>query len=127
MSIIMADLDLFKQVNDKYGHLVGDKVLVRVAKLIKKFMRGEDLVGRFGGEEFLIILVGTDKDGGEIFAERLREKIELMRVTGVSQKVTMSFGVTGFLHSDTPDSAIKRADEAMYMAKKQGRNKVVVL
>ena len=127
LTIIMADLDLFKQVNDVYGHLMGDKVLVNVAKVIKRIARNEDLVGRFGGEEFIIVLVGTDKNGGEIFAERLREKTEQMKAPGLPQKVTMSLGVTDFTASDTADSAIKRADEAMYLAKKQGRNKVVVL
>jgi len=127
LTIIMADLDLFKEVNDIYGHLMGDRVLVHVSKLIKKIARSEDLVGRFGGEEFIIILIGTDKNAGEIFAERLRQKIEQMKISKMPRQITMSFGVTGFLHSDTTDSAIKRADEALYMAKHQGRNKVVVL
>lgn len=126
LTIIMGDLDYFKQVNDQYGHLMGDKVLVNVAKLIKKIARSEDLIGRFGGEEFIIVLVGTDKQGGEKFAERLRQKTEQMKIIGVPQKVTISLGVTDFLTTDTIESAIKRADEAMYMAKSQGRNKVVV-
>lgn len=127
LTIIMADLDLFKKVNDTYGHLMGDKVLVNVAKVIKKIARNEDLVGRFGGEEFIIILIGADKGGGERFAERLRQKTEQMKVPGLPVKITISLGVTDFLTTDTTGSAIKRADEALYMAKKQGRNKVVVL
>ncbi len=127
LTIIMADLDYFKQVNDQYGHLMGDKVLVQVAKLIKNIARSEDLIGRFGGEEFIIVLMGTDKAGGGIFAERFRKKTEQMKVAGVPQKVTISLGVTEFVLSDTPDSAIKRADQALYMAKKQGRNQVVIL
>ena len=127
LTIIMADLDWFKKVNDMYGHLMGDKVLVSTAKLIKKIARSEDLIGRFGGEEFIIILVGTDKNGGKIFAERLRQKTEQMKIAGVADRITMSLGVTDFLISDTIDSAIKRADEALYMAKNQGRNRTVVL
>jgi diguanylate cyclase (GGDEF)-like protein len=127
LTIIMADLDFFKQVNDNYGHLMGDKVLVAVAKLIRRSMRNEDLAGRFGGEEFIMILVGTDQAGGKIFAERLRQKTEQMKVSGIPSKITMSLGVTAFLPDDTPDDAIRRADEAMYMAKRAGRNQVVVL
>jgi diguanylate cyclase (GGDEF)-like protein len=127
LTIIMADLDLFKQVNDNYGHLMGDKVLVAVAKLIRKSARNEDLAGRFGGEEFIMILVGTDIAGGQIFAERLRQKTEQLKVPGVPTKITMSLGLTEFLPDDTTDTAIKRADEAMYLAKRSGRNKVAVL
>jgi diguanylate cyclase (GGDEF)-like protein len=123
----MADLDYFKQVNDNFGHLAGDKVLVAVARLIHKIARNEDLAGRFGGEEFIMILVGTDQAGGKIFAERLRQKTEQMKVPGVKTKITMSLGVTEFLPDDTTDTAIKRADEAMYMAKRAGRNQVVVI
>lgn len=127
LTIIMADLDFFKLVNDNYGHLMGDKVLVAVAKLILRSMRNEDLAGRFGGEEFIIVLVGTDQAGGKIFAERLRQKTERMKVSGVPSKVTLSLGVTEFLPDDTPDDAIRRADEAMYVAKRAGRNQVFVL
>ena len=127
LTIIMADLDFFKQVNDTYGHLMGDKVLVSVAKLIRRSMRSEDLAGRFGGEEFILVLVGTDQTGGKIFAERLRQKTEQMKVNGMRSKVTMSIGVTELLAEDTSDEAIRRADEAMYQAKRAGRNKVVVL
>ena len=127
LTIIMADLDYFKQVNDTFGHLAGDKVLVAVARLIHKIARNEDLAGRFGGEEFIMILVGTDQAGGKVFAERLRQKTEQMKVPGVKAKITMSLGVTEFLPDDTTDAAIKRADEAMYMAKRAGRNQVVVI
>ena len=127
LTIIMADLDFFKQVNDTYGHLMGDKVLVSVAKLIRRSMRSEDLAGRFGGEEFILVLVGTDQTGGKIFAERLRQKTEQMKVNGMRSKVTMSIGLTELLAEDTSDEAIRRADEAMYQAKRAGRNKVVVL
>ncbi len=127
LTIIMADLDFFKQVNDNYGHLMGDKVLVSIAKLIRRSMRNEDLAGRFGGEEFILVLVGTDQAGGKIFAERLRQKTEQMKVSGIPSKITMSLGVTEFLPDDTSDDAIRRADEAMYMAKRAGRNQVVVL
>ena len=127
LTIIMADLDFFKQVNNTYGHLMGDKVLVSVAKLIRRSMRNEDLAGRFGGEEFILVLVGTDQNGGMIFAERLRHKTEHMKVIGMRSKVTMSLGVTELLPEDSSDEAIRRADEAMYQAKRAGRNRVIVL
>ena len=127
MTLIMADLDYFKKVNDQYGHLAGDKVLVQVSRLIRRIARSEDLIGRFGGEEFIIVLMGTNQQGGVVFAERLRQKTEKMKITGIPHAITISVGVTELLATDSVDTAIQRADEALYRAKNAGRNRVEVL
>lgn len=127
MTLIMADLDYFKKVNDQYGHLAGDKVLVQVSRLIRRIARSEDLIGRFGGEEFIIVLMGTNQQGGVVFAERLRQKTEKMKITGIPHAITISVGVTELSATDSVDTAIQRADDALYRAKNAGRNRVEVL
>ncbi|MEX2130326.1 MAG: GGDEF domain-containing protein [Pseudohongiellaceae bacterium] len=126
--LLMLDIDHFKQINDNHGHLVGDQVLVELAALITEQLRDLDVVGRYGGEEFCILLAETDEEGGLISAERLREAIGKMVVTqgDVSVSITASIGLA-FSHSgDTLDQLLARADTALYQAKAEGRNAVVV-
>ena len=119
----MFDIDHFKQINDGYGHQIGDAVLAELASLVKKNIRGYDFIARFGGEEFMIISNNISLKGAIEFAEKLRKKIEYAEFPE-KIKVRCSFGVTAFKRGDTAESAIKRADEAMYKAKENGRNRV---
>ena len=125
-SIIMCDIDHFKSINDSMGHEAGDFVLVQVAELLKKSVRQQDTVCRWGGEEFIILLPETDLSGGKKLADKLRKTIESNEFNFKSQglKVTMSFGITSCDENVTVYSYIKEADELMYQAKKSGRNRV---
>jgi diguanylate cyclase (GGDEF)-like protein len=126
-SLLMLDIDHFKGINDHYGHLVGDAVLRFVAKLIKDNLRQVDLLCRYGGEEFSIILTNTDKDGAKLAAERIRQSVENspVKVYDEDLKVTISIGVTTF-PGDARNSQklIETADKALYKAKQNGRNQV---
>jgi diguanylate cyclase (GGDEF)-like protein/PAS domain S-box-containing protein len=125
LSIIMFDIDHFKKVNDKYGHVAGDHVLKTIADIVRKNMRKTDYLFRWGGEEFLILSSETQLDKAHALAERIRKAIESYKFKKVG-KVTVSFGVTEFKERDTEDSFVKRTDDAMYKAKKKGRNCVEV-
>ncbi len=123
-SVIIFDIDNFKLLNDTYGHLVGDSVLKSIAKEIKRVIRRSDILGRYGGEEFLIILPKT-KDPYSV-AEKIRKVIESMDLEkGI--RVTISVGGTVYKKGDTVDSIISRADEALYLAKQSGKNQTVIL
>jgi len=122
-SIIMLDIDYFKKVNDTYGHLVGDEVLKKVADLLKRTFRKTDVPGRWGGEEFLILLPQQDRIRACMIAERLRAAIEASEFPDVGT-ITSSFGVTEHASEDTVENLIKRADDALYRAKELGRNRV---
>jgi len=124
LAVCILDIDHFKSVNDTYGHLIGDQVLIKIAELGKESIRVTDYFGRWGGEEFLIIMPETDEKGGTAMIENLRIKIEGYGFTKVSQ-VTASFGITIFKEGDTQDKIIKRADDALYEAKNTGRNRVI--
>ncbi len=123
LSIIMFDIDHFKQVNDKYGHDIGDKVLVEYTEIIASMLRKTDLLCRIGGEEFVIIAPQTSKDDAYKLAEKIRHKVEESKHI---VPLTMSFGVTEYIDCEDKDSLFKRADQALYDAKKTGRNRVVV-
>ena len=125
LSIIMFDIDHFKKVNDTYGHMVGDDVLCMLTQIVKENLRETDFLVRWGGEEFVIITPETDLQRAEKLAERIRLATESYPFDQV-ERVTLSFGVTQFHKDDTEDAFIKRADDAMYMAKKNGRNRVEV-
>lgn len=128
MAVIMCDLDCFKQINDKYGHAGGDQVLRTFGERITSKLRGTDIAGRIGGEEFLIILPETDLDGAMQLGERLRATIadEPMVVDGISLMVTCSLGVAERSSEDRDGGALlARADAALYGAKHRGRNRVV--
>ena len=123
-SIIFFDLDRFKEVNDEYGHLVGDEVLKQVAGVVEKANRNADIFARYGGEEFIILAPATDITGARIHAERLRNDIAQHRFSEINH-LTCSFGVAEYKSNvDDMTSLFKRADTALYNAKKLGRNRV---
>ena len=126
LSIILLDIDHFKIVNDDYGHHVGDAVLREFASIIKDGIRKVDAVGRWGGEEFIIILPETNIKEAENIAEQIRKKIENHIFTVIKHK-TSSFGVSEYIQGDNSQSIINRADKALYRAKDCGRNKVQTL
>lgn len=124
-SLIMLDLDHFKVVNDVHGHQVGDQVLIRLTEVLRASSRESDVVGRWGGEEFLIICPQTDREGALIYAEHLCKTIATTALPVVGYK-TASFGVATFRANDNEEKILQRADEALYQAKETGRNRVVV-
>jgi diguanylate cyclase (GGDEF)-like protein len=126
-SIIMCDIDHFKSINDSMGHDAGDYVLVQIAELLRKSVRQQDTVCRWGGEEFIILLPETNLSGGKKLADKLRKTIESEEFYFNSRKlkITMSFGITFCEENVTVYSYIKEADELMYQAKKSGRNRIV--
>jgi len=123
-SIIFFDLDKFKKINDEYGHLVGDEVLREVATVVQNANRSADIFARYGGEEFIILAPATDITGASVHAERLRSDIEEHRYSEINT-LTCSFGVAEYrTDEDDVASVFKRADTALYNAKKLGRNRV---
>jgi two-component system, cell cycle response regulator len=126
LSIIIADLDDFKSVNDTYGHNAGDQVIQAFATLLMENSRQEDLAARFGGEEFIIMLPGTDTKEAAVLGERFRCDWKEMTFPGSSLRVTASFGVAAYQPGDTLDGFIEKADQALYDAKLMGKNQVVV-
>jgi diguanylate cyclase (GGDEF)-like protein/PAS domain S-box-containing protein len=125
LSIIMFDIDHFKKVNDIYGHMVGDYVLRTLTQIVKENLRETDYLVRWGGEEFIIIAPDTDLKKAEILAERNRNASEKHKYDHIGT-ITVSFGVTQFIKDDDEDSVIKRVDDALYEAKRKGRNRVEV-
>jgi diguanylate cyclase (GGDEF)-like protein len=123
LSLIIFDIDHFKQVNDTYGHLAGDSVLKILTKLVASNLREIDLFARWGGEEFAILTPETPLDGAIKLADKLRSKIESHDFSE-PEKITTSFGVTTLKKGDNTISFINRADEALYRAKEGGRNQV---
>jgi diguanylate cyclase (GGDEF)-like protein len=127
-SVVMFDLDRFKRVNDNYGHAIGDKVLVAVAKVIQKELRATDIIARFGGEEFVAILPKTKLDDANIIASRVAVAISRQVITladGNELSVTASVGVTQRKQAENLDDVLKRADDFLYFAKDNGRNQVI--
>ncbi len=125
--IIICDVDLFKNINDTYGHDSGDLVLLSIASLFKNTLRQQDFISRWGGEEFLVVLPDTPMEGARIIAEKLRSKIEktAIRIKDTTLSITMTFGVSSFSENTGIDGCINQADQALYLGKKSGRNKVV--
>ena len=126
---LMGDIDHFKRINDQYGHIAGDQVLASIAQILKKNLREVDILGRYGGEEIIVLLPETDtKQGGET-AERIRQSVEAvsLRVSPEEEvKVTLSLGMASFPDPEIKsiDDFIHRADRALYRAKDKGRNRV---
>jgi|GEM_PF-237518 len=123
LSIIMMDIDNFKSINDMYGHHVGDQVLKTISKTIKSNLREVDLVGRYGGEEFLIILPNTGLEAAYNIADRIRNKIAKIKFDNYDIKVTISGGVAQ-LKDDKGTDLLKKADALLYKAKEKGRNRI---
>ena len=124
LCIIMADLDHFKNVNDSYGHMVGDKVLAEVGARIRAALREFDVVGRYGGEEFVIVLENTSRHTALLVAERIRERIASQPINTGNHRleITISQGLAVRVEGDDLQGLLQRADEAMYRAKRAGRN-----
>jgi diguanylate cyclase (GGDEF)-like protein len=130
LAVLMVDLDKFKSVNDTYGHQAGDEVLRQMSELLTKAVREIDRVGRYGGEEFMILLPGTSPDEAVTFGERARQAIEAHTFTFPGGEIhrTASFGVASFPHTRIHgcDDLVRAADDALYVAKETGRNRVVL-
>lgn len=124
-AVLMCDLDKFKEINDRYGHHAGDQVLVEFADLLRRRSRQSDLVGRWGGEEFIIVLPDTDREGALAAAESLRRACEVRRFSTVGS-ITASIGVGIHRQGMSAENVMKHADEALYRAKELGRNRVEV-
>ncbi len=127
-AVLMIDIDHFKKVNDRYGHLMGDDVLIGIASSLARSVREVDYAARYGGEEFLLLLPETGLDGAVKTAERIRVQLAGEKYAAGKDKVTVtvSVGVAGYpSHGDTPESIIASADAALYQAKRRGRNRVV--
>ena len=124
--VIFIDIDHFKNINDTYGHPAGDVVLQEVAQAIKRNLRGADIVGRYGGEEILVGLVGADLERSTQIAEDLRTKVEDQKIMVGDKElsVTASFGVAAMRAGMTLQQLLAEADEALYRAKSEGRNRV---
>lgn len=130
LSVAMIDVDFFKKFNDMFGHQAGDSVLKLIAKALKKMSRPTDYVGRYGGEEFIVVLNNTDPPKAVVYAERIRKEIERLghllsdRFPGLG--LTVSIGISSFEHdTKNKEALVSKADEALYKAKKAGRNRVV--
>jgi len=126
LSLIIIDIDHFKHVNDTFGHQTGDDVLIKVAEILQKSIRKIDILGRFGGEEFLIVCPQTEKEGVLKLAENIRKNIESYKFNTV-RDITISLGLTSYQSGDDEDSMIKKSDDALYASKDEGRNKATFL
>lgn len=126
--LIVADIDCFKKLNDDYGHKAGDRVLHSVAACLNHSIRASDFVFRYGGEEFAILLKKCSLDQGEIVAEKIRRQVEEIFSLDKGQKlsVTISLGLAQFNEEDTEDSVFQRADQALYQAKTNGKNRIEI-
>jgi diguanylate cyclase (GGDEF)-like protein len=124
----MIDVDHFKKVNDTYGHLTGDRVLRGLARLLQERLRATDIIGRYGGEEFAVILLNTDLENAEQIVNEIRDKFSKLtqRVNGSEFHVTFSCGIASFPDYDTTDSLNEAADNALYEAKEKGRNRTIL-
>ncbi len=130
LCMLLLDIDHFKQFNDKFGHMIGDKVLRFVATLMKKSVKGSDMVARFGGEEFAILLPETDYKGALSVAENIRDKLAKQTLSDSAEKmqlgtITVSIGAASYRYGEQAEELIHRADNCMYEAKRQGRNRVI--
>jgi len=131
LTMLMIDLDHFKQVNDTYGHLVGDEVLRGISTILQRSVRSVDMVARYGGEEFVVVLPETGEQGAVAFAERIRQRVEIHKFEAARAqpaRVTVSIGVSAFPapHVETAEDLFAKADAALYRAKEMGRNQVRV-
>jgi diguanylate cyclase (GGDEF)-like protein len=127
-TVLMIDLDHFKQVNDRHGHAAGDALLEAAASLLRAALRAEDVVARWGGEEFIVLLPNTDASGGKVAAEKLRMNLaaDSFQRNGFAERITASFGIAQHEEARPFDATIAAADDALYRAKERGRNRIEV-
>lgn len=130
-AIIMLDIDKFKKINDTYGHKVGDNVIIALASILREQSRKSDIISRWGGEEFVMLLSNTNTDGALVISEKIRKAIEDLRINvkdAQELKFTVSIGISKVAYENNIDieDSINQADEALYEAKKSGRNKVCI-
>ena len=126
LTMMLGDLDHFKSINDQFGHLMGDQFLVGTAAVLGSQTRPYDLVVRFGGEEFVVLLPGTPIEKASAVAERIRRQIQTMKITGCQKQITISLGLARWRSGDSLESFLARADTALYQAKRTGRNKIEI-
>ena len=128
LALLMADLDHFKRINDRFGHPVGDRTLKAVADSLVGCARDTDMVFRYGGEEFCLVLSNTHLDGAQRLAERIRQAVEALRISTQLQEIgtTISVGVAALEGSETPQQLVEKADAALYESKRRGRNRVTL-
>ncbi|ATE79006.1 MULTISPECIES: GGDEF domain-containing protein [Pseudomonas] len=128
LSLLMLDIDHFKQINDTYGHSAGDEVLKAVAASIKSQLRNVDMVFRFGGEEFMILLSNTSREAAAMVGERLRFAAQAQDYVaeGKAIELTVSLGCSTLLPGESAESLLRRADSALYVAKREGRNRLAM-
>ncbi len=124
-SVILGDLDHFKSINDEFGHLVGDRVLMAAARVLADQARPYDLPARYGGEEFMVLLPESTLADAMTIAQRIRSAVSRVAVPEMTRQITMSLGISTWGHGDTLGALVGRADAALYQAKKGGRNRVV--
>ena len=127
-SLVLADVDYFKQFNDKFGHACGDHVLKRVAAILDRRLRDVDRIARWGGEEFIMLLPETEVDGAANLAESLREAVadNLFEFSGERHRITLTFGIAAYRKGESLETCIARADTALYHGKERGRNRVMI-
>lgn len=130
-SLLIADVDHFKNVNDSYGHIFGDRVIRAIAKILRDNVKGKDVAARYGGEEFIVLLPNTPLQGAHFLAEKIRTAVAESRFRRVDDKdagacVTISIGVARYRHGESPVDFIERADVALYASKARGRNRVTL-
>lgn len=125
LSIIILDVDNFKDINDSFGHLIGDKVLIKISEIIRKSLRESDNFGRIGGEEFIIVLPNTDLEKARMCSERIRVSISSKNFEEYGDNITVSGGVACYTNNESMEDFFKRADILLYKAKKTGKNLVL--
>jgi diguanylate cyclase (GGDEF)-like protein len=127
VAVLLMDLDRFKRINDRYGHPVGDQALRHLADILKEETRGEDMLGRYGGEEFLIVAPDADEEGAHTLAERIRQRVAAEPAPTESGELplTVSIGVALRVDEEPLDDLVARADAALLQAKEDGRNRIV--
>ena len=128
LSLMMCDIDLFKRINDNYGHLAGDKVLKIIARSLQSNLRDSDFIARFGGEEFIVLMPETSAEEAKFVADKLRKKIEESPFNFKKEpvQITISFGISEFSQGESLEEVFQRADKALYKAKENGRNQVML-
>lgn len=126
LCLMMIDVDFFKTFNDQYGHIAGDRVLAAVSDALREYLRPTDLIARFGGDEFAVLLPGLSITQARQTAERLRQRVAALSPQSLTTPITISVGISALQPNDDVGTLLQRADDAMYAAKERGRNRVTV-